>query len=59
MPLLKSAPAMLTDAPTLSRNLQRLLQMRSILILCQFALLALVSADVFFLVVQSMRFAHF
>jgi len=31
----------MTDAPTLSRNLRRLLQMRSILILCQFALVAL------------------
>ena len=41
MPHLPSAPVMLTDAPTLSRNLQRLLQMRSILILCQFALVAL------------------
>jgi len=41
MPPLQSAPVTLTDAPTLSRNLQRLLQMRSILILCQFALLAL------------------
>jgi len=41
MPPLQSAPVTLTDAPTLSRNLQRLLQMRSILILCQFALVAL------------------
>jgi len=31
----------MTDAPTLSRNLQRLLQMRSILILCQLALVVL------------------
>ncbi|HCS13497.1 MAG: histidine kinase [Zetaproteobacteria bacterium CG06_land_8_20_14_3_00_59_53] len=41
MPSLKSVSDLLTDAPTLSRNLQRLLQMRSILILCQFALVAL------------------
>jgi len=41
MSLMKSAPAILTDAPTLSRNLQRLLQMRSILIICQFALVVL------------------
>jgi len=41
MPHLQPEQAMLIDAPTLSRNLQRLLQMRSILILCQFALLVL------------------
>lgn len=41
MSLMQSSPAILTDAPTLSRNLQRLLQMRSILIICQFVLVAL------------------
>lgn len=41
MPPTQPAPAIMTDAPTLSRNLQRLLQMRGILILCQFALVLL------------------
>lgn len=41
MPFRAAANNSLTDAPTLSRNLKRLLQMRSILILCQAALVLL------------------
>ncbi len=41
MPFRAAASSLLTDAPTLSRNLKRLLQMRSILILCQAALVLL------------------
>ena len=40
MPMHAAGDGLLTDAPTLSRNLKRLLQVRSILILCQAALVS-------------------